>query len=401
MKIAGVLDNQFYLSGVNAYWSSMAQALKGLGHEVHTVALDDGRCYWNQLYFDHLDGYVHRAEAKPPSPKEKGLSLLRDISPDLVIHHYSDLGIEMSLSARSGTGDPHWRDVYVCHSDDPDHYNRLERWRDDLSHVICVSETCQDYLIGALGFAPEDTSLGHYFFIPPQGTGDAVIRKTGSLNPREELNILYAGRLETYQKRAGDLAPFVESLWKGQIPFRLQIAGSGSMEPQLRTRLGPFVNDGTVCFHGYLDEQRLFHLMEETHLYVSFSEFEGLSTSLIQAIHFGLIPLITPTKSGSDFLAHRKGAMFFNVGDTGGAARHVRWLLHRPDAHREMVRNAIDTVAKRFGYENSSLQLSSLLYRLENGNHDQKSQAGYCSNPLRSLGRPERLWVVNRIPETI
>ena len=54
MNIVSIIDNQFYLSGVNAYWSSMARALEILGHTVHTIGLDSGVHPWNTGLFRSL-----------------------------------------------------------------------------------------------------------------------------------------------------------------------------------------------------------------------------------------------------------------------------------------------------------------------------------------------------------
>lgn len=373
MRILGILDNQVYLSGVNAYWSSMSKTLVRLGHQVHTVAIDNAARSWNHLFFESLYGCVHRLPIHTSSSWEHSVRLFLDVRPDFVVHHYSDCGLNMSLYARSLIRDAKWKDVYVCHSDDYNHYKRIETRKDILAHVICVSETCRNHLIHELSFDPDNTSLLYYFFMFPQRALDTVVRKTSISEFTEPMSILYAGRLEAYQKRAGDLVPFSESLRDIGIPFRLHIAGAGSLEPELRVQLAPLIADGTVMFHGYLDEEHLFALMEETLIYVSFSEFEGLSTSLIQSIHFGLVPLITPTKSGSDFLTHRREAMLFDVGDTKSAALLVQNLFEDFAGWRDMAMNAVEKVTRRFGDDKFSCQLSFLLQRLEKTQHDDES----------------------------
>ena len=364
MRILGILDNRFYLSGVNAYWDSMVDVLDWLGHKVHTLVLDDGSLLWNRQYFDALGGVVHRFQTAPAFTEKRAADLFGEVRPDIVIHHYSDLGLTLSLEAKKHAPLPMWKDVYICHSDDSDHYARVKRRKKGLAHVICVSEVCQDHVIQTFGVRPEDTSLGRYCFVPPKQAVDVARRKSLTASEPGPMGILYAGRLEAYQKRAGDLVPFAEALWKLGVSFRLHIAGSGSLEPMLRDRLSSPAFGQAVVFHGYLAPEALFHLMGEAAIYVSFSEFEGFSTSLVQAMHHGLVPLITPTKSGSDFLEEGKDVLFFDVGDTDAAARQVKALVEAPSRKYRMAERVIQKIARECSPDTFTCQISTFLERL-------------------------------------
>ena len=342
----------------------MARALENLGHHVHTLVLDDGSCSWNEQFYGLLNGSIQRFRMEPLPQKRCVERLFRDIRPDIVIHHYSDLGIDLSLNARGNSNGPDWKDVYLCHSDDPDHYNRVEKRKACLAHVICVSEICRDHIVRELGVQPEITSLMRYFFVPPKQTADAARAKYLAVPDQGPMNILYAGRLESYQKRAEDLVPFAEALWKLGVPFQLHIAGSGSLEPMLRDRLSSMAFGEAVVFHGYLAPEALFNLMADAAIYVSFSEFEGLSTSLVQAMHHGLIPLITPTKSGCDFLEEGNEALFFDIGDTDAAARRVKELFEVPSRRREMVESVVRKVERECSPDTFIHQISSFIERL-------------------------------------
>jgi len=367
MKILGIIDNQFYLSGVNAYWSSMIKASESMGHQVHTMVLDDGTFSWNGNYLEQLTGMVHRIRIRPVPGNDLAKNLFTEIGPDIVIHHYSDPGMDLSQKAKHCIPGTSWKEVYVCHSDDPDHYNRIQRRRHEIDHVICVSETCMEHVRDTLGFIPADTSLIQYFFLPQEKTNDFKTIGTSHREPLRSASILYAGRLESYQKRAGDLATFAQALETRRIPYYLHIAGSGSLEDELHAQLNNIAPDGKVIFHGYLDEKRLFDLMRETNIYVSFSEFEGISTSLIQSMSFGLIPLITPTNSGSDFLTHRQDALFFDVGDLDRAAEMIQNLIESDSLYFDLQKKGRETLQIHFSPENSQAQLSAFFNKI--GSH--------------------------------
>jgi glycosyltransferase involved in cell wall biosynthesis len=372
MKILTIIDNQFYLSGVNAYWKSMEEAFFSLNQKVFTLVLDDGSSFWNSQYYDTLKGPVFRLDTRgaTESVLNNAKTVFQKVTPDIIFHHYSDLGFDISRSLQPEINNYGWKDVYICHSDDPDHYNRIEKQKLHLHHIVCVSETCRRHIIQKHHLLPARTSLIEYFFSLNMEAAANPKTRTSDLRYIDKAIILYAGRLESHQKRAEDLGAFVSSLRDAGIPFLLNIAGTGSMEKRLRHALRDETELGHVIFHGYLAEAPLLSLMSQSNIYISFSEFEGISTSLIQAMHFGLIPVLSRIDSGTDFLSDKKNAFFFNVGNTEQAACVIRNLLDGKNSYPMIRENVLNTVRKRFNKEQSIHGLSILLGQLQRNDID-------------------------------
>jgi len=330
MRIASFIDNQFYLSGVNAYWGALAQALADEGHELVTLVLDSGQQPWNRGLHETWPGQTLRLEYDGTGDDlvRRWKPHLAKLAPDLVIHHYAETGILLSRAARAGRP---WLDAYVCHSDDQDHYGRLARHQDLFSHVICVSEVCLNRVAAPpYQYGRDSLSLVEFRF----GTPARAARARGAVH------VVYAGRLEQYQKRARDLMPLGRLL--ADAGARLHIAGDGSEEAAIRAGLAAEVAAGQVTFHGYLPEPALFRLMARCHAYLSLSDFEGLSTSLVQAMAHGLVPVVTRTDSGSHFLEHGKNALLFPPGGLEECAAHLALLAAAPRR-----RAALMTAARR------------------------------------------------------
>ena len=150
-----------------------------------------------------------------------------------------------------------------------------------------------------------------------------------------------------------------------EIPYELHIAGSGSLEKEITDKLKGAIDEGKVIFHGFLAAVELFKLMAKCNIYVSFSEFEGISTSLIQAMCFELIPVITRTQSGSDFLTQKNDALFFAAGDVTGAAENIRLFISKKERHPQMVENVKATVQKQFNINASIENLRSIMEQLD------------------------------------
>ena len=363
MIIAGILDNQFFLSGVNAYWKSMADILSEGGHRIYTIGLDDGTCKWNRLFFEALPGTVYRLDPTGDSSTEKAMRFFRDCNPDIIIHHYSDAGINISLQMHSSLLFARWQDVYVCHSDDQDHYRRIENNRNVLSAVICVSDTCRDHVVARLKFDPSRVFVHNYLF---SGVSSPVHTAGSSrVAASKKAVILYAGRLEKYQKRAGYLVELAQELDRLDISYELHIAGCGSLSEEVASKLRKGVEVEKIFLHGYLAEPELFKLMEYSNIYVSFSEFEGLSTSLVQAMHYGLVPVITNTRSGTDFIRNGKNGFLFDVYDIPNAVKNIELIANNPKLRAEMAKKVFETVTGRFDANASAKNISMIMNKLQ------------------------------------
>jgi glycosyltransferase involved in cell wall biosynthesis len=371
MIVASILDNQFFLSGVNAYWQSMAASLSAMGHEVVTIGLDSHERQWNRDYFGRLAGRTIRFETTGELATiiDRIQSLFSLIEPTLVIHHYSDFGIDISFKSRFALKTKCWKDVYICHSDDEDHYQRIWKHKNNLSAVICVSEVCKRHVVEKIRFDAERVFLHQYFISPHANQIRASYSDEWNRADHDgTTKILYAGRLESYQKRAGDLVAFVQALDRLKIGYVLHVAGCGSSEEQIKEKLNAVIREGRVIFHGYLVETDLFKLMKKCGIYISFSEFEGVSTSLIQAMWFGLIPVVSKTKSGSDFLKHLNDGLFFKIGDVSAAAENIRMIASNKEIHKQLVKSVKSTVQKQFNIKASIQQLQIIMEQLAEPN---------------------------------
>ena len=336
MRVVSFLDNQFYLSGVNAYWHSFASCLAASDHEVTTMVLDSGEQSWNETIHSGWPGRYCRLKYDGTSEHltAQWADLLAEIAPDVVIHHYSDVGLQLSRAVKERI---ECVTAYICHSDDPAHYNRVKDNADLLGHVVCVSDVCLSTVREMFFYGKKQLSLVNYGF--PAG-------RFGS-SPTSALNVLYAGRLEQYQKRVRDFVPLC-GLLEG-LGVKLHIAGDGSEYDSLRRWLGEYVDNGLVEFHGFLPETELFALMDECQVYLSLSDFEGLSTSLVQAMAHGLVPVVTNTASGTDFLNHGDNALLFLPGELNLCAEHIAELAEDGVRCTKLMQNALATYKERFG----------------------------------------------------
>lgn len=137
------------------------------------------------------------------------------------------------------------------------------------------------------------------------------------VRPRDPLagrpvRMLYTGRIDHEQKRIGGLVAMSDALAARGIAHELALLGDGpaageidaacATRPSVR-RLPPIDPAGVAA------------ALDAADLFVLGSRYEGLSVSLLEAIAYGGVPVLTPSRSGTDQLV-RDGETGFLAGAT-------------------------------------------------------------------------------------
>jgi len=182
------------------------------------------------------------------------------------------------------------RTVGIIHSDDPFHYEHARRLGASLDAVVCVSSCIMEKTRRLL---PAHTERIHFI---PYGipAGEPAQRP----QPGHPLKLLYAGRLEQYQKNVFAFKDLLAALDREKVDFRLTMAGDGIDRKSLEKKLARYMVSGKVSFTGTLARKELFQLYAEHDAFILLSRFEGLPIALLEAMSRGCIPVAMRTESG-------------------------------------------------------------------------------------------------------
>ncbi len=165
---------------------------------------------------------------------------------------------------------------------------------------------------------------------------EPVARERLGLNPGQKL-VLYAGRL-TRQKRV-DLILDAFSRIGPDPDAVLVICGEGEEEERLKNQAQELGLARRVRFEGVQAPERVWALMKSADLFVSFSDFEGMPNTVMEAMACGTSLLV------SDIPAHREildenAAALVDQGDAPAAAAALESLLSDCSAGLRRLRTA-------------------------------------------------------------
>ncbi|MFE3573629.1 glycosyltransferase family 4 protein [Lysinibacillus sp. NPDC059133] len=118
------------------------------------------------------------------------------------------------------------------------------------------------------------------------------------------------------------------------IPWRLQLIGDGSLRPNLETFIATKGLTDRVSFLG--NQLDVTSLLEESHLFVLLSDWEGLPISIIEAMRAGLPVIATNVGGVNELVSDNENGFLINRDDKGTLKNRLKQLLMDKNLRQKM-----------------------------------------------------------------
>jgi len=119
----------------------------------------------------------------------------------------------------------------------------------------------------------------------------------------------------------------VASLRATGVDYRLDLVGKGPLEPALRRRAEQQDVVGRVHFRGFQPHSRLPGLLAEADLYLSASLSDGTSSSLLEALAVGVVPVVSDIPANRSWIEDGDNGFLFEPRNSRSFADAVRRAL--------------------------------------------------------------------------
>ncbi|HOO46799.1 MAG TPA: glycosyltransferase [Deltaproteobacteria bacterium] len=137
---------------------------------------------------------------------------------------------------------------------------------------------------------------------------------------------------------------------------RFIIAGTGSMESNIKELAHTLEIEDQVDFVGLVPCEQIVALMKKASVYVSTATADGTSIALLEAMAAGLIPVATDIDANRQLISHTKDGFLFEPGSPENLADNIIYAFSNTIAasvlseKREHIKDRIywSNVAKRF-----------------------------------------------------
>ena len=224
-----------------------------------------------------------------------------------------------------------FRVVAFAHTDQDHYYQLMVYYEPIISKFVGVSETILERLRGLLPWRAKDICKLMY----------PVAARTQSRTPDRNgrLTLAYGGRIEQRQKRILDLTALTDLLALKHGHYHFKIAGDGPQLPQLMEHFAKRkYADISIEFFGLVAHERMTHVWESADISMLFSEFEGMSISMLESMGQGCVPIVTDVSGSREKITHGETGFIVPVGDIGSMAQIIAEL----DADRPRLQRISD-----------------------------------------------------------
>ncbi len=182
--------------------------------------------------------------------------------------------------------------VAVVHSDDPLHYNHVERLGKYWNGIVTTSKTIAEKVVKI------DPSFERKIYRIPIGVPIKNYKTNRYRQNDEPLKIIYHGCIKEHQKRIFDIIKIALRLNEKELPFHINIIGTGPDIDRFKERSECLIESGHLSISDPLPHDEIFNKLKENHIYLLTSEFEGMPNALIEAMSLGCVPIVTDIESG-------------------------------------------------------------------------------------------------------
>jgi hypothetical protein len=218
--------------------------------------------------------------------------------------------------------------VGMGHTHDPLVYGMMRHYAPFMDLAAVVSGKMKQTVASMPEFAQVPVA-GLLLGVPMPPAADLPAREF-----TRPLRVLYLGRLFQEQKRVRLFPEILRQMCASGMPFHWTIAGEGEERGFLESNMKTNSPDQTVSFSGAVSYSEIGATLKQHDIYLLASNYEGLPLSLLEAMGYGLVPVVSDLESGISEMVDDSIGIRVPVNDVSGYARAI---IRLHENRREMA----------------------------------------------------------------
>jgi glycosyltransferase involved in cell wall biosynthesis len=214
---------------------------------------------------------------------------------------------------------PSLKIISIIHVDLQYYYDRTSTLQEYTDCILSISTTIENHLL-EVGVAEHKIKKLIWNIQAPS------IEQRNYSDDRTPIRIGYAGRITKEQKRMDYIVPIAMALRKRNVGFKLQIAGSGPYEKELKQKILSHGLDSDIELLGLVAHDKIFDFWLNQDVCLSCSDYEGHSITHSEAIAVGTVPVLTNTSGAEDDVIDGETGYIVDIGDIEAIADKIAVL---------------------------------------------------------------------------
>ncbi len=148
---------------------------------------------------------------------------------------------------------------------------------------------------------------------------------------------------------------------------RFVILGEGSQRSGLLNLAIKLNVEASLEFMGTVSRETLLQFYRDSDIFVSTSKSDSTSVSLLEAMNFGLIPVVTDISGNREWIEDGKNGFVFPASDSEALAQKILCAMDRSEKWQDFRRENRNIIRKRAVWEDNMKTVEDAFGRLVSG----------------------------------
>ena len=205
-------------------------------------------------------------------------------------------------------------------------------------------------------------SLGKVL-VSPMGI-ERILLGFGEKTEKPYLTIFSNRKLEPLY----DLATFLKAipmvLAHAKADVKFVILGDGSQKSRLIQLTKHLGLENRVEFGGVVSREKLLQCYRDSDIYISTSKSDSTSVSLLEAMNFGLIPIVTDIPGNREWIEDRINGFLFQVSDHQALAQRIVEVVNQFPLHHSVKEKNRNIIREKAVWEDNMQVIETAFLRL-------------------------------------
>ena len=210
--------------------------------------------------------------------------------------------------------------ISVIHGDWNVAYEKQTYWQNSFDGIICTTSKMSSIMQNKYKVKKEKL-----YYKELTVNFDAQFKKEYS-KKEEAIRIGYAARLEPAVKRTDLLPSFIKKLEEKNIDYILEIAGDGPCFDLIKNYIHEYKLESKIKLLGYVKRDGMPEFWKRQDVFINFSKYEGSCLSMLEAMSYGVVPVVTDVSGARDFIKNGINGFISDVEDIDSIVKNIGYL---------------------------------------------------------------------------
>jgi glycosyltransferase involved in cell wall biosynthesis len=296
MKIA-LVTYALHIGGVESVLVSLADYFKNKGYEIEFIETSS-KGEWS----DEIKSRGYKVKTILINPLESRLNHSKRLSNYLNNFDVVFLNDSPFAQATIGLLRNNIKVFPILHNNIDSMIKNAMGSLDNWNKLICVSPSLENELIKRYQNSKERfITIANGVNVEHQN-----FKQNFNFENINVFKILYVGRIEHTQKGVLHIPDIIDKLKRKNFNIKMTIVGGGPSEKELLSKIERLNLQNEIEFLGKKKHDDVIDIMKQNHFFLMPSYYEGHPIVLMEAMSFGLIPLVTNLVGHTDIVVENK-----------------------------------------------------------------------------------------------